>query len=142
MRKTIFLAIAFGILVILLLIIVTRSQSNVVLDQEQTLCYENAIYDLSEMNLSREGLTITEIKCEQQDHASQMLLTGYYSNYPDTKESIFFQRIAAGWAASGDDTHYEVCLIIGNKTVISKIETGRELTYQSEARCKWQNSIP
>jgi hypothetical protein len=106
-------------------------------------CYKEAMHFLLvDGNLTADTVNINSVRCSDEFPRGQWELKGTYSGNGQTPgKPFYFQEIRGGMAASGSDTYYEICLIIGNETTISKIETGRGMVYRSPASCTWQNSL-
>jgi hypothetical protein len=141
-----------GIIIIAALLIVSARyllssrSSYIVLDGNRIECYENALYFIqNDANISSDALNVQSVRCLQKQSYEEWEMTGTYFENDDHSgqpKPFYFQEIRGGMAASGADTYYEVCLIIDNQEVISKIETGRNLDYQSQAKCVWQTRLP
>ncbi len=141
-----------GIVIIATLILVSikylppQKSSSIELNEEKIECYENAIYSIfNYANITADKLNVQNVRCSQEIPYSQWEMTGtYFENNDHSTEPkpFYFQEIIGGMAASGADSYYEVCLIIDNQNIISKIEAGRDRNYKSPARCSWQSKLP
>ncbi len=122
-----------------------KNKSEIKLNKTQITCYEGALYFLRlESNITHSQLNVQTARCNDQSLYYQVELTGTYfeDEAHEISKPIYYQRIAGGTAASGQDSYSEVCLIIGDQTIVSEIRTGREMNYQSKARCSWQTKLP
>ncbi len=116
------------------------------LNEEKIECYENAVLGLFlAANITSDELNVQNVRCSKGELAYvQREINGtYFENNDHSKEpkSFYFHQIVGGVRSSGADTYSELCLIIENKIVISEIKTGRNLEYQSPARCSWQERL-
>ena len=114
------------------------------LNKDKIECYDDAVYFLLvDANISYNNINVQSVRCMQKQPYGQWELNGTYFAQDDRSDGkqFFFHEMRGGMAASGQDTYYEICLIIDNNTVISKIETGRDLNYQGSARCAWQTNL-
>jgi|SRR3989344_3608738 len=149
--KNILFAI-IGIFIIAIIIFVSikylqlQKSSSIELNEEKIECYENAIYFIfNDANITSDELNVQNVRCSKEAAYSQWEMIGtYFENNDHSKEPkpFYFQEIRGGMAASGADSYYEVCLIINNQNIISKIETNRDMNYKSPARCSWQSKLP
>jgi hypothetical protein len=149
-KKRLFLVIGFIVVAALLIVsaryLLSARSSYITLDENRIECYENALYFmLNDANISSDALNVQSVRCLQKAPYGEWEMRGtYFENDDHSKEpkQFYFQEIRGGMAASGADTYYEICLIIDNQKLISKIETGRNLNYQFPARCAWQPRFP
>ncbi len=152
MKKRKILFVVAGVLVIVILAAISikyllpQKSSYIKLDENKIECYENSLYFIfNDANITADELNVQNVRCLQDMPYGQWEMTGtYFENDDHSKEPkpFYFQEIRGGMAASGSDGYYEVCLIINNTKIISKIETGRNMNYQSPARCAWQSKLP
>ncbi len=149
-RKILFIVAGIVIMALLAAILIKcllpQKSSYIKLDEDKIECYENSLYFiLNDANITADELNVQNVRCLQEMPYGQWEMTGtYFEDDDHSKEPtpFYFQEIRGGMAASGADGYYEVCLIINNTKIVSKIETGREMSYQSPARCLWQSKLP
>ena len=149
-KKVLFAVIGAAVMIILLVIsikyLLPQKSDYLELNEERIECYENALYFmLNDANVTADELNVQKVRCSQEISYEQWEMTGtYFENNDHAKEPkpFYFQEIRGGTAPSGADSYYEVCLIINDKKVISKIEKGRDMDYKSPARCLWQSTLP
>jgi len=140
--------IVIAIALMFLLQGINKNKSEVKLNKTQIECYEAILYFLRvDSNITHSQLNVQTVRCSQSypDNYYQTELTGTYfedENHELPPKSIYYQRIAGGMAASGQDSYEEVCLVIGNQTTISEIKVGREMNSVGRARCSWQTKLP
>ena len=153
-KKTALMVVAILVFVCIAVLIVYSNQASIQngtltpleLNQSQLNCYKNLLYAIQqEANITSQDLNVKHAKCSQGTPYSQMEMSGTYFDrgpYSRGPKEFYFLRINWGMAPSGADGHEEVCLIIGNKTNISRTTIGRESEYQGPARCSWQPKLP
>jgi hypothetical protein len=119
------------------------------LSENQIECYENLLYHLEvDQNITRDHLNVQHVNCMSaftDKNYLQSELTGTYfedENHESPPELFYFYELGGGMAASGADTYYEVCLIIGDETIRSEILTGRNLNFVGKSTCSWKTKLP
>ena len=137
--------VAIGLFLVLAKYFMSQESSSIQLNQKDIECYKDTLYFIfNDANISADELNVQNVGCSQEKAYGQWEMSGtYFENNDHSKEPkpIYFQEIRGGMAASGADSYYEVCLIINNQSIISKIATGRNLDIKSSARCLWQSKL-